>query len=66
MRWCAPRRPTGLGFLGVEIDPVRNAVRSEARGSISPDTASVAVMVIPTDEEMAIALETMSLLGSVD
>jgi acetate kinase len=56
----------GLGFLGVEIDPVRNAVRSESPRLISPDTASVAVMVIPTDEEMAIARETMSLLGSLN
>ena len=52
----------GLGFLGIEIDPVRNALRSDAPRLISPDTARVAVMVIPTDEEMAIALETMSLV----
>ena len=53
----------GLEFLGIEIDPVRNALRSDAPRLISPDTASVAVMVIPTDEEMAIALETMSLVA---
>ncbi len=52
----------GLGFLGVEIDPVRNAVQSDSPRLISPDAAGVAVMVIPTDEEMAIALETMALL----
>ena len=52
----------GLEFLGIEIDPVRNAVRSDAPRLISPDSARVAVMVIPTDEEMAIALETMSLV----
>ncbi len=53
----------GLGFLGIEIDPDRNALRSDAPRLISPDAASVAVMVIPTDEEMAIALETMSLVA---
>jgi acetate kinase len=53
----------GLGFLGIEIDPVRNALRSDAPRLISAETASVAVMVIPTDEEMAIALETMSLVA---
>lgn len=53
----------GLGFLGIEIDPVRNDVRSDAPRLISPDTAAVAVMVIPTDEEMAIALETMALVA---
>jgi acetate kinase len=55
---------SGLGFLGIEIDPVRNAARSDAPRLVSPDTASVAVMVIPTDEEMAIALETMALLSA--
>jgi acetate kinase len=54
----------GLGFLGIEIDPVRNAARSDAPRLVSPDTATVAVMVIPTDEEMAIALETMALLSA--
>jgi acetate kinase len=53
----------GLGFLGIEIDPARNAVRSNIPRLVSPDTASVAVMVIPTDEEMAIALETMTLVA---
>jgi acetate kinase len=56
----------GLGFLGVVIDPVRNAVHSDTPRLISPDAASVAVMVVPTDEEMAIALETMALLDRVD
>jgi acetate kinase len=54
---------TGLGFLGIEIDPLRNAVRSDAPRLISPDGASVAVLVIPTDEEMAIARETMAVVG---
>ncbi len=54
----------GLGFLGIEIDPMRNAQRSDAPRLISPDSARVAVMVIPTDEEKAIALETMSLVAS--
>ena len=56
---------SGLGFLGIEIDPVRNGVRSDAPRLISPDTAGVAVMVIPTDEEMAIALETMALVAGI-
>ena len=56
----------GLGFLGIEIDPASNAMRSDAPRLISPDGASVAVMVIPTDEEMAIALETMSLVADSD
>ena len=56
---------SGLGFLGIEIDPVRNGVRSNAPRLISPDTAPVSVMVVPTDEEMAIALETMALVADI-
>lgn len=53
----------GLGFLGLAIDPARNtAVRDDAR-VISPDGAPVTVLVVPTDEEMAIALEAMELLS---
>lgn len=91
----------GLEFLGITIDPIRNAqpnsgsaaegdsaeedvaVESEpavqdaavARGSvsggavsrraarrISPDDGAVAVLVVPTDEEWAIAQQTMALL----
>jgi acetate kinase len=53
----------GLGFLGIEIDPVRNAVRSDSPRLISADAAPVAVLVIPTDEAMAIALETMAVVA---
>lgn len=52
----------GLGFLDIEVDPARNALDSDAPRLISPDGARVAVMVIPTDEELAIALETASLV----
>jgi acetate kinase len=52
----------GLGFLGIEIDTARNGIRSDAARVISPDGAAVAVLVVPTDEEMAIAQETMALL----
>ncbi len=50
----------GLGFLGVELDPARN--RERPRGAeplcISTDGSKVAVLVVPTDEEGAIAAET--------
>jgi len=50
----------GLGFLGIELDDARNA--SNAR-LVSPDSAPVAVRVIPTDEESVIATSTMRALG---
>jgi acetate kinase len=52
----------GLGFLGIEIDPARNAASASGARVISPDDAPVAVLVVPTDEEMAIALDTMAVL----
>ena len=56
----------GLSFLGIEVDPARNAVRSDAPRLISPDAAPRGGLVVPTDEELEIALETMSLLGPMD
>jgi acetate kinase len=51
----------GLRTWGIEIDPGRNAGGSGAR-LISPDSARVAVWVVPTDEETAIAQEVATLL----
>jgi acetate kinase len=44
----------GLGGWGIEVDPGRNADGPPAR-VISPDGGRVAVCVVPTDEELAIA-----------
>ena len=52
----------GLEFLGVEIDPERNAGRVKEPKVISPDGARVTVMVIPTNEELAIARQAMTLV----
>jgi acetate kinase len=52
----------GLGFLGIEVDPDRNAAPSDDGRVISPDGEPVTVLVVPTDEELAIALETMALV----
>jgi acetate kinase len=53
----------GLGLLGIEVDPERNAAPSGDARVISPDGAPVAVLVVPTDEASAIAVETMSLVA---
>jgi acetate kinase len=45
----------GLEFLGVRIDPDRNAAHATV---ISPDRSAVRVFMIPTDEEITIARET--------
>jgi len=52
----------GLEDMGITIDPALNAVRGEAR-EISRQDGKVRVLVIPTNEELAIAESTMKVLG---
>ena len=51
----------GLEFLGVKFDESKNNVRGE-EAVISADDSKVKVVVIPTDEELMIATDTMNLL----
>ena len=51
----------GLEFLGVKFDEEKNQVRGE-EAIISADDSKVKVVVIPTDEELMIATDTMNLL----
>ena len=51
----------GLEFLGVKFDASKNNFRGEER-VISADDSKVTVCVIPTDEELMIATDTMNLL----
>jgi len=53
----------GLEFLGVSIDPGRNACHARV---ISRDGSPVSVRVIPTDEEITIARETLTTVGRAD
>jgi acetate kinase len=46
---------SGLAALGIEIDQQRNAQSANAARRISTDTSPIAVLVIPTNEELAIA-----------
>ncbi|MEU1547221.1 acetate kinase [Nocardia sp. NPDC005745] len=45
----------GLSRFGIEVDPVANIAESRAARLISPSGAPVAVLVVPTNEELAIA-----------
>jgi len=53
---------SGLDRLGVEIDPGRNRARATHARRISTDASRVVVLVVPTDEELAIAREAAALL----
>jgi acetate kinase len=52
----------GLEGLGISVDPARNASTSRAARYISPDGSPVAVLVIPTNEELEIARQTFAAL----
>ena len=52
---------SGLEFLGVKMDVEANKVRGEEAIISTPDS-KVTVCVIPTDEELMIAKDTMNLL----
>lgn len=54
----------GLGVLGVELDPDRNSSDERGTRTISTDGSPVAVLVVPTDEESAIAEATRSVLAT--
>ena len=50
-----------LTYLGVKIDDEKNNVRGEER-IISTDDSKVKVLLVPTNEELAIARETLALV----
>ena len=58
-RWGAC---SGLEYMGVKLDAEKNKVRGE-EAVISTDDSKVKVVVIPTDEELMIASDTMAILN---
>ncbi len=52
----------GLEFLGIELDAKRNKEGSCKETLISTDAGRVKVLVVPTDEELVIAEETVRLV----
>jgi acetate kinase len=56
------RALAGLEFLGIEIDDDRNELASRRARTISPEGAPVAVLVVPTNEELEIARQSLALV----
>ena len=52
---------SSLTYLGVKLDEEKNNVRGEER-IISADDSKVQVLLVPTNEELAIARETLALV----
>jgi acetate kinase len=53
---------SGLEGLGVTLDPRRNKARSAKPRTISADDSPVAVLVVPTNEELEIAEQTLAVV----
>jgi acetate kinase len=50
---------TGLEFLGIALDPTRNATNTETISA-----GATPVLVIPTDEELMVALHTLAVVSA--
>ena len=51
----------GLEFMGIKIDPEKDKVRGKEM-DVSTDDAKVRVLVIPTNEELMIAMDTAAIV----
>ena len=59
---CPNFRRSDLEFMGVKMDEDANKVRGEERVISAPDS-KVTVLLIPTNEELMIAMDTEALVG---
>ena len=50
---------TGLEMLGIAINPEKNTRKNTVAMDISKEDEAVSVLVIPTNEELEIAMQTM-------
>ena len=55
-----------LAFMGVKIDEKLNATVRGTETVVSAPDSKVAVVVVPTDEELMIARDTRDLVGSIE
>jgi len=53
----------GLGYMGISLDPYKNVAVMSREAIVSTEDSPVKVMVIPTNEELAIAQETARICG---
>ncbi|HMR47927.1 MAG TPA: acetate kinase [Arachnia sp.] len=53
-----------LGYFGIRLDADANAVRSKHPRAISTPDSTIAALVVPTNEELAMARETLRVIGA--
>lgn len=51
---------SGMAGLGILIDPARNEARADGARAISDPSSPVAVLIVPTDEELEIARQSLA------
>jgi acetate kinase len=51
-----------MEFVGMELDESKNAVRSKEIRNIGKESSAVDILVIPTNEELEIAKQTVAML----
>ena len=56
----------GLEALGVELDETRNRANTEGARAIHREGAPIAVLVVPTNEELEIAEQTLQCIQAAD
>ena len=52
----------GLEYMGIKMDPEKNKVRGK-EADVSAADSKVKIFVIPTNEELMIAMDTAALCG---
>jgi acetate kinase len=55
---------SGMERLGIVLDTLKNASLNHSKGEISKPESRVKILIIPTNEELEIAQETMEVLSS--
>ena len=55
-----------LDFLGIQLDDDHNNVQGKEEREISSKVSRVKIFVIPTNEELVIALDTMRIVSQKD
>jgi acetate kinase len=55
---------SGMEGLGIVLDTQKNVSMNHSKGEISTPESRVKILIIPTNEELEIARETMEVLNS--